>query len=44
VGCSNVDDIEANLKTLGVRGWRRKVLDRDEWRYVLREAEAQRGL
>jgi hypothetical protein len=38
-----VDDSEADLKTLGVRGWRRKALDRDEWRDVLEEAKARRG-
>jgi hypothetical protein len=25
-----VDDIEADLKTLGMRGWRRKALDKNE--------------
>jgi hypothetical protein len=35
-----VDDIEADLKALGMRGWRRKVLDKDEWKDVLQEAKA----
>jgi hypothetical protein len=34
-----VDDIGADLKTLGLRGWRRKALDRDKWRDVLEEAK-----
>jgi hypothetical protein len=36
--------IDANLKTLGVRGCRRQTLDRDEWKDVMEEAKAQRGL
>jgi hypothetical protein len=35
---------KANLKTLDVRGWRRKALDRDKWKDVLEEAKARRGL
>jgi hypothetical protein len=29
---------------LGVRGWRRKAVERDEWRDVLEEAKVGRGL
>jgi hypothetical protein len=39
-----IDDIQADLKTLGVRGWRRKTLDTDGWRDVREEAKAPRGL
>jgi hypothetical protein len=35
---------KADLKTLGLRGWRRKALDRDKWKDVLEEAKARRGL
>jgi hypothetical protein len=37
-------DIEADLITLGLRGWRRKAFDRDEWGDVLEEAKARSGL
>jgi hypothetical protein len=37
-------DDEADLRTLGIRGRRRKALDRDEWRAVLEEGKARRGL
>jgi hypothetical protein len=35
-----VDDIEADLKTLDMRRWRRKALDTDKWRDTLEEAKA----
>jgi hypothetical protein len=38
-----IGDTEADLKTLGVRGCRKKTLDRDKWRDVLEEAKARRG-
>jgi hypothetical protein len=39
-----IDDIEADLKNLGVRGWRIKTLDKDEWRDVLEETKARTTL
>jgi hypothetical protein len=39
-----VEDIEADLKTLGVREWRRKLLDKDELKDVLEETMALRGM
>ena len=39
-----IDDVEDDLKKLGVRGWRRKAQEREEWRKVVKEAKARNGL
>jgi len=32
------------LQLLGIRRWRRRTANRDEWRHLMREAKAQKGL
>jgi len=31
------------LQLLGIRGWRRRAENRDEWRHLMREAKGLRG-
>jgi hypothetical protein len=35
-----LDDVEADIKTLGIKRWRLKSQDRKEWTVILREAMA----
>jgi len=35
-----MDDSEMDLRTMGVKGWRTRVLARAEWGSVVREAKA----
>ena len=39
-----LDGVEEDLRTLDIRGWRRRVLDRDRWKEVLTAARALKGL
>ena len=39
-----LDGVEEDLGNLSIRGWRRRVLDRDRWKDVLTAARAQNGL
>ena len=38
-----LDGVE-DLRNLGIRGWRKRALDRDRWKEVLTAARAQNGL
>jgi hypothetical protein len=39
-----IDGVEENLSTLGVRRWRIKAANREEWSVIVREAKALHGL
>jgi hypothetical protein len=39
-----LDDLEEDLRKLGVKGWRRKAEDREEWRHVVKTAGVLHGL
>ena len=36
-----IDDVEDDLRKLGVKRWRAKALDREEWASILREAKVK---
>ena len=36
-----IDDVEDDLRKLGVKRWRAKGLDREEWATIIREAKAK---
>ena len=36
-----IDDVEDDLRKLGVKRWRAKELDREEWASIIREAKAK---
>jgi hypothetical protein len=38
------EEVERNLKVLGVRRRRELVIDRDKWRCIVRQAKAHSGL
>jgi hypothetical protein len=37
-------EVESDLQVLGVRRWRELVIDREEWRGIVRQAKAHSGL
>jgi hypothetical protein len=39
-----LDDVQEDLREMGIEGWRRKTQDRDQWRRIAQEAKANVGL
>jgi len=38
------DEVERNLQVLGVRRWRKLVMDRKKWKDIVRQAKVHSGL
>ena len=39
-----LDGVEEDLRSFGIRGWRKRAQDRDRWKEVLTADRAQNGL
>jgi hypothetical protein len=39
-----LDDVQGDLREMGIEGWRRKAQNRDQWRRIARKAKAHVGL
>jgi hypothetical protein len=38
-----LDSVEEDLKTMGIRNWRQKSKDLDQWRAIVKEAKVHNG-
>jgi hypothetical protein len=38
-----LDDVENDMKKMGVRGWRKRTRDRDAWKLILKEDRVLHG-
>jgi hypothetical protein len=36
-----IDDVEDDLRNMGIKRWRVKALERDEWATIIKEAKAK---
>jgi hypothetical protein len=39
-----LEDVQEDLREMGIEGWRRKAQDRDQWRRIAQKAKAHVGL
>jgi hypothetical protein len=39
-----LDDVQEDLREMGIEGWRRKAQDRDQWRRIAQGVKAHVGL
>jgi hypothetical protein len=39
-----LDDVQEDLREMGIEGWRRKAQDIDQWRRIAQEVKAHEGL
>jgi hypothetical protein len=39
-----LDDVEGYLKKMTVKGWKEKMMNREQWRLAVEEAKAHPGL
>jgi hypothetical protein len=39
-----LDDVQEDLREMGIEGWRRKAQDGDQWRRIAQEAKVHVGL
>jgi hypothetical protein len=39
-----LDDVQDDIRAMGIEGWRRKAQDRDLWKRMAQEAKAHEGL